>query len=118
MRQLVLAATILAGFAAPAFAANQDFKLINKTGYQIDEVYLGPVSSDSWGSDIMGNGSLGDGSDVDITFTAPGSVCRWDMKVKYNDGDTAEWRDLNLCSINSISLFWDKNANTTRAVTD
>lgn len=118
MRQLVLAATLLAGFAAPAFAANQDFQLINKTGYQIDEVYVGPVSSDNWGDDVMGKGSLGDGENVNITFTAPARVCRWDLKVKYNDGDTAEWRNLNLCSINSISLFWDKNKNATRAVTN
>ncbi len=66
----------------------------------------------------MGKGALGDGENVAITFTAPGNVCRWDMKVKYNDGDTAEWKNLNLCDISKISLFWDKNAGTSRAVTE
>ena len=119
MRRLLLVSGLLAStFAVPALAGDQDFKLVNKTGYQIDEVYVGPVSSDTWGNDIMGKGSLGDGESVDITFTAPSSVCRWDMKVKYNDGDTAEWRNLNLCSISTVSLFWDKKAGTTRAVTE
>jgi len=91
MRKFALAATMLAGLCAPAFAANQDFKLINKTGYQIDEVYLGPVSSDNWGSDVMGSGSLGVGDSVDITFTAPGSVCKWDMKVTDDRGKTRDF---------------------------
>ena len=119
MRKLLIATTLFASaYAVPVMAANQDFKLVNKTGYQIDEVYVGPVSSNSWGEDIMGKGSLGVGEAVDITFTAPGNVCLWDMKVKYNDGDTAEWGNLNLCNINTISLFWDKSAGTTRAVTE
>jgi hypothetical protein len=108
----------VASATAPALAGDQDFNLVNKTGYQIDEVYLGPVSSNSWGEDIMGKGALGDGETAAITFTAPNSVCQWDMKVKYNDGDTAEWRNLNLCNTSKISLYWDKNAGTTRAVTD
>lgn len=119
MRKLLIAATLFAAaHALPAFAANQDFKLVNKTGYQIDEVYVGPVSSKSWGDDIMGSGSLNNGAAVDISFTAPGNVCLWDMKVKYNDGDTAEWGNLNLCNISTINLFWDKSAGTTRAVTE
>ena len=117
--RLVLGSLLFAcAFSVPAWAGEQDFKLVNKTGYQIDEVYLGPVSSDRWGEDVMGNGALGDRETVDITFTAPAKVCKWDMKVKYNDGDTAEWRNLNLCNISTISLFWDRKAGTTRAVTE
>ncbi len=119
MNKILIAVSLLVASAtAPALAGDQDFSLVNKTGYQIDEVYVGPVSSENWGHDIMGSGSLGNGETVAITFTAPSSVCQWDMKVKYNDGDTAEWHNLNLCNTSKISLFWDKNAGTTRAVTD
>lgn len=119
MRQLLIGTTLLvSALALPALAANQDFKLVNKTGYQIDEVYVGPVSSKSWGDDIMGKGTLDNGAAVDITFTAPGNSCMWDMKVKYNDGETAEWGNLNLCNISTINLFWDKNAGVSRAVTE
>ncbi len=119
MRRLLLATSVLAvTSAAPAFAGDQDFKLVNKTGYQIDEVYVGPVSSHSWGDDIMGKGSLEADHSVDISFNAPSKVCKWDLMVKYDDGDTAEWSGLNLCSISTVTLYWNKSAGTTRAVTE
>ncbi len=119
MRQLVLATTLLAAFAAtPALAGDQDFKLVNKTGYTIDEVYVSRTSSKSWGNDIMGRGTLEADASVNITFNAPDSVCNWDLKVKYDDNDTAEWSNLNLCNISTVTLFWDRKNQTTRAVTD
>ncbi len=36
--------------------------------------------------------------------------------MKYHDGDTAEWDDVNLCNYDAISLFWDQKNQTTRAV--
>lgn len=101
-----------------AQAGSQDFTLINRTGYQIDEVYVSRVRNRDWGHDVMGRRTLGDGRSVDITFDAPDRACRWDLKVVYNDGDEAVWNDLNLCDINKVSLFWDRHNQTTRAVTD
>lgn len=109
---------LLAGTALPASAGDQDFKLVNKTGYTIDEVYVSRSTSKNWGSDVMGQGTLEDGAAVDITFTAPANACRWDLKVKYDDAETAEWANLNLCNINTVTLFWDRKNQTTRAVTD
>lgn len=118
MSRLVLTAILLAGTALPAFAGEQDFKLVNKTGYQINEVYIGPLNSNDWGDDIMGSGALAEDSAVDISFNSPSNVCKWDMKVKYDDGETAQWTNINLCSISKITLFWDKKNQTTRAVSD
>ena len=101
-----------------AQAAQQDFSLQNKTGYQIDEVYVSQSSSRNWGNDIMGRGSLDDGNTVDVSFNAPDNACRWDMRVKYNDGDEATWNSLNLCNISKVTLFWDRHGQTTRAVTE
>ncbi len=117
--RLILSTTLLTAMSVlPALAGDQDFKLVNKTGYQIDEVYVGASSSSNWGKDIMGEGSLEANKSVEISFSAPASVCKWDMRVKYNDGDTAEWTGLNLCSISTVTLFWDKSKGTTRAVTE
>jgi hypothetical protein len=119
MRRLFVASCVLAAsFSLPAFAGEQDFKLVNKTGYQIDEVYVSRATSSNWGRDMMGKDALGDGESVNLTFNAPDKVCIWDMKVKYNDGDTAEWTKLNLCSIDKVTLFWDRKNQTTRAVTE
>jgi hypothetical protein len=113
--KLHLAALVLfATFATGAFANDADFKMVNKTGYQIDSVYVSRASSDSWGKDIMGKDALGDGDAVNITFPHGGSACMFDIKVKYQDGDTAEWTNVDLCKYDTISLFWD--GKQTRAV--
>jgi hypothetical protein len=108
---------LIAGFmslSGAAFASDADFKLVNKTGYQIDEVYVSPASSESWGDDIMGRAAVPDGTTVNITFPHGGKACRFDIRVKYNDGDKAEWSNIDLCEYEKISLFWD--GKTTHAV--
>ena len=107
-----------AAFCTPALAGDQDFRLVNKTGYQIDEVYVSRSASQNWGNDVMGRDSLSDNESVKITINAPGNVCRWDLKVKYNDGDKAEWTNLNLCNISKVTLYWNRRNQTTRAVTE
>jgi hypothetical protein len=107
-------AIMFAGLLGAAHASDADFKLVNKTGYQINEVYVGPTSSDNWGSDIMGPDAIPTGSAVNISFPHGGSACKYDIKVKYADGDTATWTNINLCQYETISLYWD--GSTTRAV--
>jgi hypothetical protein len=122
MRRFFLLSSVLGVFftfqSGIAQAGDQDFALLNRTGYQIDEVYVSRSSSRNWGGDIMGSDALENGRSVNITFNAPDNVCRWDMKVKYNDGDEATWNSLNLCNISKVTLFWDKKKEVTRAVTE
>ena len=108
------AAAAFVSFAGVALASDADFKLVNKTGYQIDNVYVSPASSDHWGRDIMGRDSLADGESVNITFPHGGKACKFDIRVKYNDGDKADFNDVDLCEYEKISLFWD--GKRTRAV--
>jgi hypothetical protein len=115
--KFLLAAGALTALASGAYASDADFKLHNKTGYQIDEVYVSKHSSDDWGRDRMGNNALEDGESVLITFPHGGQACHFDIKVKYHDdGSTAEWSDVNLCNYDKISLFWDAKNQVTRAV--
>jgi len=107
-----------AGMAIPAWAGDQDFTLANRTGYQIDEVYVSRTTSRNWGGDIMGSDALENGRNVNVTFNAPDKVCNWDLKVKYSDGDEATWKSLNLCNITKVTLYWDKKNEATRAVTE
>ncbi|MBN9562521.1 MAG: hypothetical protein J0H14_17615 [Alphaproteobacteria bacterium] len=110
----LVAAALVAAFAASALASEADFKLVNRTGYQIDSVYVSPASSKSWGRDIMGRDAVADGESVKITFPHRDAVCHFDIKVKYNDGDEAEWGNVDLCQYETVSLFWD--GKQTRAV--
>jgi hypothetical protein len=111
----VSALIFLAGFGMSR-ANDADFTLKNKTGYQIDEVYVSRHSSSNWGRDRMGNNSLADGEAVDINFPHGNGACAFDIKVKYHDEDTAEWGDVDLCQYDTISLYWDSKRHVTRAV--
>lgn len=104
-------AALTVGMGGAASASNADFQLVNKTGYQIDSVFVGAHSSDSWGSDIMGKSALADDDSVNIVFPHGGAACMFDIKVKYNDGEEAEWGNVNLCQYEKISLYW-KNKTT------
>jgi hypothetical protein len=121
MRRVLVLLFLLVGTAFQtklAHAGNQDFTLVNRTGYQIDEVYVSRSSARNWGHDVMGRDSLEDDHWVKITIDAPEHACRWDLKVKYSDGDEATWSDLNLCNIEKVSLYWDRKREVTRAVTE
>ena len=64
----------------------------------------------------MGKGALGDDERVTIVFPHGNGACHFDIKVKYHDGDTAEWSDINLCETDAISLYWDAKNQVSRAV--
>jgi hypothetical protein len=119
MPLLAALAFTVASFAASgtSFANDADFVLKNKTGYQIDEVYVSKHSSGSWGSDVMGKGALGEDEKVTIVFPHGNGACHFDIKVKYHDDNsTAAWSDINLCETESISLYWDAKNQVSRAV--
>lgn len=103
-RTLLLASSF-ALVAGAAFASDADFKLANKTGHTIDEVYVSPHSSDNWGKDFMGDNTLDDGEIIAVNFPHGGGRCNYDIKVKYHSGSSAEWDGVNLCEYNKISLF-------------
>jgi hypothetical protein len=108
-----------AGFAllaaAPAFAGDQDFTLVNKTGYDIAEVYASPTKAADWGKDIMGNDVLSNGDQIDITFAPNASACIYDLQVVYSDKESAEWDKVNLCTTNKITIHWTKSSGDTTA---
>ena len=83
LRALTVAAAFLISATGVASASDADFKLRNKTGYQIDEVYVAPHSSSKWGSDLMGSDALADGQTLNVTFPHGNGACRFDIRVKY-----------------------------------
>ena len=96
-----------------ADAADQDFTLVNRTGYDIAEVYVSPAKSKNWEEDVMGDDVLEDQQSVPITFPGRGKICTYDLKVVFTDGDDAYWTNFDLCTISKIQIFW--NAKTQKA---
>ncbi len=96
----------------------QNFSLENRTGYKISEVYVSPGKASTWEEDVLGDGELANGETVAIRFSRSDKSCNWDLKVVYDDGDTSEWEDFNLCKISTIRLFYDRKKRTSWAETE
>jgi hypothetical protein len=122
MRKLFAAVvTIVLVFAVPAGAqeAKQDFKLVNKTGYELKALYVSPSKSDDWGDDILGEQVVGDGQVVNVHFSPKAHTCHWDLKVTYTDDDSnAVWGNIDLCTVEKITIFYDRKNDVAKATFD
>ncbi len=121
MKKALLAACFAVAFAGPALAqdAKQDFALSNKTGYELKEVYVSPSNASDWQDDVLGTGTLGDGATVEIKFHRATKTCKWDLKVVYTvDSSNAVWHDIDLCSVDKITIRYNKSTDTTSASFD
>ncbi|MBF0154516.1 MAG: argininosuccinate lyase [Magnetococcales bacterium] len=111
---LILSSHLLAGnlLAGP----NQDFTLVNNTKYTIDKVFVSPSHSEDWENDVLGRDTMADGEAVPIHFSRDTTTCSWDLKVVYtDDGSSAVWHEIDLCSISKITIFWNPNSGQTTA---
>jgi hypothetical protein len=112
---------VLTALAGPAQAADakQDFDLVNKTGYEIKHVYVSPSKSDEWEEDVLGKDTLDDDETWTIKFHRSEKTCKWDLKVVYADDDSsAVWRGIDLCSVEKVTIRYNRKSDTTSATFD
>jgi hypothetical protein len=95
--------------------AAQDFTLVNKTGVEINALYVTPHNADAWGEDILGADTLLNGETLDISFSRKERAKLWDLRVEDDDGNFIEWENLNLLEISKVTLFY-KNGKATAIV--
>jgi hypothetical protein len=101
----------LALVAAAAWAGNQDFTLVNRTGLTISELYVSSADVDEWEEDILGVDVLPDGESVDIHFAPKERAKVWDLMIVDEDGDQVVWQGLRLDKIRKVTLRYDKKGN-------
>ena len=111
-RFLLLVCTLLLALAANVHAGKQDFTLINKTGFDIHEVYVSPHGSGEWQEDVLGKTVLVDGGTIKINFERQIKGKDWDLKVVDKVGKATTWEKLDLLSISKITLHFDDGKAT------
>lgn len=90
--------------ATSAIAAQQDFSVVNRTGHVVVQLNVSPSSETRWGPDILGREVLANGETAQVSFDRPDSICMWDIRVTYSDGDTGDWRQVDLCEVGEVTL--------------
>lgn len=101
---LAIAAASLLGLSGAAFAQNNnpDFKLNNRTGATMSEIYVSSSATQNWGRDLLGDNTLPSGQSLNITL--PAGQCRNDIRVVYENGTSQEQRNINTCGITDFNF--------------
>ncbi len=103
-------------FSTQALASDADFTLANATGYPIAELYVSAAHKDSWGPDILGKHTIGNGEAWKISFPKSSDVCVYDVRIVFEDDNSkVTWADLDLCEINKLTLTYNRGSGVTTA---
>src|SRR5712664_128588 len=101
------AATSPASSTSDSSQGKQDFTLLNKTGVEIDKVFISPHDVNEWQEDILGRDTLPDGESVDIKFHRAEKAPHWDLRIEDKKGNSIEWENLNLLEISKVTLYYE-----------
>ena len=97
-------ALLASAVATAAYAAQQDFTIVNDTGQVIMTLNVSPSDENQWGPDILGADVLATGERAEVSFDRAEERCEWDIRVTYQDGDTGAWAGINLCETSTVTL--------------
>lgn len=98
-------AAVLSLFAAsPALAADRDFTLHNHSAHIIKSLAVSPTGENRWSDDILGQDILDDHTDLVVKFPREDAACKWDVRVEFRNGTTAQVRNVDLCSGDDVFI--------------
>ncbi|MEE2949852.1 MAG: hypothetical protein VYD57_01170 [Pseudomonadota bacterium] len=87
----------------PAFAEDLAFTVVNDTSSTVVEFYVSPVDTDDWEENMVSS-AVAPGDEVTATIADGRSVCDYDIRAVFEDGEEAESRDVNLCDLGTFTL--------------
>jgi hypothetical protein len=114
MTKLLVAATAALMLAAPAFAEEWDFVLVNGTGKAIKTIELSPGGAGKWVAqtldpDVKREPTIKSGARTTVHFDK-GSSCKYDVKLTFADDSSAVWSGINVCDNSYITVKYTGTA--------
>lgn len=82
----------------------QDFNIINKTGHIVKGLEVSASDKDDWGPNLLGADVMRDGETGKVTIKHEAEDCLWDIRVTYDDDDTNEMKNVDLCKVSTVTL--------------
>jgi len=113
-----VAALALIGQTALAAADLRNVTVVNGTGYGIKFLGFNNPGDNDWSDNELG-GNLADGANVYVKFNTADKGCKWNFKIEWADAGWPGvlWEGIDLCSIDEITLKYDRATDTTTALT-
>jgi hypothetical protein len=104
LRRGLPAALLAFGLAGPALAQTNDpsFRLNNRSGQTIMEVYVSSSAVSNWGGDRLGSEVLATGRTLVIRL--PAGQCVNDIRIVMQNGRSLERRQVNTCAITDYNI--------------
>src|SRR5688572_10475375 len=84
------------GRELPETAANLVFVILNRTGQTIVELNISPAGDESWSDNLLRYPAVEDQERAAASFTRDVELCRWDVKVRFQNGSRRSWPAVNL----------------------
>jgi hypothetical protein len=84
--------------------ARQNFSVVNATGHVVVTLNVSPTTEDEWGPDILGSQVLQPGQTAQVVFDRAEQQCNYDIRATYDDHDTSDVRNVNLCQVGTVNL--------------
>lgn len=87
------------------------FKIYNKSGYEIYAVYMGPADGVADEDvDVLEKSTLPNGESITVKGNANARSKEWTLYIEDVDGDTsASYSTFNPFELNHVDVFWDAN---------
>jgi hypothetical protein len=90
--------------SATVGTARQNFSVVNATGHTVATLNVSPTTENEWGPDILGTDVLENGQTAQVVFDRAEAQCNFDIRATYDDGDTTDMRNVNLCQVGTVNL--------------
>ncbi len=108
---LAFASAILAG--TPSRADERNVSVVNQTGYAINFLGFNVAGDNEWNDNELSS-VLNDGASVYVKFSGSDKGCSWNIRVDWANYDSGVlWRGVDLCTINTLTLKYDKDSRVT-----
>lgn len=115
MKSFFFALAVMALGVTSTFAADErNVTVVNGTGYGIKFLGFNNPGDNDWSDNELG-GVLADGGDVYVKFNTADKGCKWNIRIDWADAGYPGvlWKDVDLCSIETLTLKYDRASDTT-----
>src|SRR5215469_13534186 len=117
MRTILLGCAALMLAATATFAADErNVTVINGTGYGIKFLGFNNPGDNDWSDNELG-GTLANGGNIYVKFNTADKGCKWNFKIEWADPGYpgVVWHDVDLCTIEKLTLKYDRSSDKTTA---
>jgi hypothetical protein len=102
-RQTMFVGLAVLGLAAPAWAGDASFTLVNRGATAVRELFVTPAGDAAWGQNRVAGHPIPAGGKFLVKRRADGN-CILDIKAVFANGHAEERKGLNTCDIDSVAV--------------